>query len=347
MNGSRAHWARRTVLILIPLGVAANIALALASPAFDWSRLPLMGLAGAVGLAILPWFVSAARMVLWARFVGTSLRYVVALRVVLGGIVGSAVTPTGSGAGAIKWGLATRRGVSPGAAASLLAVEILEEAAFFAVALPIVALTAATEVGALRASLLDSGGDTLSRIAMSLTLGALGCLVLGGVWIGSLKGWLGPWLRRHARRVAVRLRQALLHPWEDAQSVLRDVARRGRGWLVVGLGLTALQWGLRYSVAWAVLAAFEIRVPPLLSWALQWLTQTLAGLVPTPGGAGGAEGAFAVLYAAWVPIASLGLAVAAWRLALYYVPLLIASLLLALPWATTHLPSHENAAEQK
>ena len=157
---------------------------------------------------------------------------------------------------------------------------------------------------------------------------------------------MGRWFRRRFRRAALRLRRALTQPWADARSVLRDVASRGRGWLAIGLALTALQWGLRYSVAWAVLAAFEIRVPPLLSWALQWLTQTLAGLVPTPGGAGGAEGAFAVLYAAWVPIASLGLAVAAWRLALYYVPLLVASLLLALPWATASPSSHKITAKR-
>ena len=39
---------------------------------------------------------------------------------------------------------------------------------------------------------------------------------------------------------------------------------------------------------------------PLLYWALQWLTFTFSTMVPTPGGVGGSEAAFLLLYAPFI-----------------------------------------------
>ena len=332
MNRGAFRWARWGVAVAIPLGVALNVALALSSQKVDLGEVLNARLALAFVLAVVPWAVAASRMVLWTRFAGVGLRPLVALRAALGGIVGSAVTPTVSGAGAIKWGLASRRGVPPGVAASLLAVETLEEAAFFAVALPLVALTASVEVLVVWETVAANGADAAGRLALGV--GAVGAVVIGAALVGALalRGRLGRWASWRARRLAARLRSLVVGPWREARALLVEVSRRGRGWLVAGLGLTALQWGARYSVAWAVLHALDVPVPALLSWALQWLTQTAAGVVPTPGGAGGAEAAFALLYAAWVPVGVLGLAIATWRLTMYYAPLLLASGLLLLPW---------------
>ena len=103
------------------------------------------------------------------------------------------------------------------------------------------------------------------------------------------------------------------------------VARRGRLRFAAGLALAAVQWTARYSVAAALLAFLGVPVEPVLSWALQWATFTLMAAVPTPGAVGGAEAAFAALYAPFVPADVLGLATAAWRLVLFYAPLSVAA----------------------
>ena len=329
------RWAWWAVALMVPLGVALNVGLVLTSQAFDLRAVLNGRLALALGLAVVPWSLAAARMVLWTRFAGVALGPLVSLRAVLGGIVGSAVTPTVSGGGAIKWGLASRRGVPPGVAGSLLAVETIEEIVFFAVALPLVALTASVEALAVWDAASGAGMQAALRLATGLGLVVAACTIGVGGAVLSIRGHLGRRLRRASLRLTARVRRRLIGPWRDARAVLRDVAWRGRGRFALGVVLTALQWGARYSVAWMVLLALDVSVPALLSWALQWLTFTAAGLVPTPGGAGGAEAAFALLYAAWVPAGVLGLATAAWRLTIYYAPLLLASLLLLLPWGRT------------
>ena len=332
MKSNRMRLARWAVLSLIPLGVLFNLALAISSQSIDWSAFPYSGLTLALCLAIAPWSVAACRVMLWTRFTGDKLGFLVSLRSVLGGLIGSAITPTISGAGTIKWGLTTRHGVAPGVAASMVALETFEELIFFAVALPCVLLLATTELDIIREAVSQSG---IQYIAQLQTTGLVVLLVVATAtllgWAG-FSGLLGDQVQHRTRRGFARVRGVLSKPLTDARGVLADVAKRGRMWLVAGLGLTALQWALRYSVAWAVLRAFNIDVPPLLSWAMQWLTHTFAGVVPTPGAAGGAEAAFALIYAPFIPFAELGLAVSSWRLTLYYIPLAIAGMLLLIPW---------------
>ena len=102
------------------------------------------------------------------------------------------------------------------------------------------------------------------------------------------------------------------------------IARRGKATFALAMALTAVQWSARYSVATAVLVFLGVEARPLTYGALQWATFTLSSFVPTPGGAGGAEAAFAALYSPFVPVDLLGTATALWRLVLFYLPLVVA-----------------------
>lgn len=312
----------RAAAVLVPIGVAANVALAMATTergaleaALDR---PLGPLALALGLAVVPWATNTLRLQLWASFVGHPLGFGSALRVVLGGLLGSAVTPTGSGGAALKWALLARRGVPPGQAGTLLLVETAENAAFAVVAVPLALALAVAEAPAVTAALSTVGAD----LGPALVVGLLAAAGLAGLaWAGA-RGVLG----RPARGLVVRTRRAARRPVRDGRRVLALVARRGKGRLALGVGLAAVQWTARYSVAAAVLAFLGVPVGPVLSWLLQWTLFTLTNAVPTPGAAGGAEAAFAALYAPFVPTAALGLATATWRLVLFYLPLAVAAL---------------------
>lgn len=331
LKGPPARRARWLLALTIPAGVALNVVLALSSGALFLEPLPFRGLLLAVGLALTPWLFSAIRMMLWTGFVGQRLPFLSALRATLSGIVGSAVTPTGSGAGAIKWGLATRQGIPPGIAGSLLAIETLEEAVVVAVALPMVIVLASTEWASVRSSVLDASPGATS-IGWTVSIGALVMLLLGVTGAAAARGVLGRRAQRRLWRHWRRIRQGVLSAWHDACQVWVEIPRRGMRWMGAGLALAACQLTARLSVAWVVVRSLGSDLSAATSWALQWLTLTLAGAVPTPGGTGGAEAAFALLYAAWIPLETLPLATALWRACLYYVPLLLASLLLLAPW---------------
>jgi uncharacterized protein (TIRG00374 family) len=92
------------------------------------------------------------------------------------------------------------------------------------------------------------------------------------------------------------------------------------------ISLALVQWTVRFSVITVVIVALDGRFQPLLYWGLQWLTVSFAALVPTPGGVGGAEAAFLVLYSPFMGGARLLAAMAAWRLLLYYWPTLVAGI---------------------
>ncbi|MDT0633242.1 lysylphosphatidylglycerol synthase transmembrane domain-containing protein [Rubrivirga sp. S365] len=312
----------RAAAVLVPLGVVGNVALTLLTTeraVLDAvAGLPLAPLALAGALAVVPWTANALRLQLWTSFVGYPLRFRTALRVVLGGLLGSAVTPTGSGGATLKWALLARHGVPAGRVGSLLVVETVENAAFMAVAVPAaVVVTAAADVPVLR--------DTLSRagagLAPLLAVAVAALVALGLAAWGAARGALG----RTPRRLAARWRGRLRRPFVDAQLVARLVARRGKGRLALGVALAAAQWTAKYSVAAAVLAFLGVPVDPVLSWLLQWTAFTAMNAVPTPGAAGGAEAVFAALYSPFVPISVLGLATAAWRLTLFYAPLVVAA----------------------
>ncbi len=313
----------RLAALLVPLGVAGNVALTLLTTDRHileaTATLPLGPLAVALALALVPWAMNTFRLQLWASFVGHPIGFVDGLRIYLGGLLGSAVTPTASGGGALKWALLARQGVPAGAAGTLLLVEAVENAVFMAVALPLaLVVTAASEVPGLREAVVTAAGGVAPVVlSAAAVLGALGTLA----WVAA-RGVLG----RGARRLVARVRARARRPVRDARRVGALVATHGKGRLALGVTLAGIQWTARYSVATALLAFLGVPISAVLSWALQWATFTLMNAIPTPGAAGGAEAVFAVLYSPFVPTEVLGLATAGWRLILFYAPLAIAAL---------------------
>jgi hypothetical protein len=70
-----------------------------------------------------------------------------------------------------------------------------------------------------------------------------------------------------------------------------------------------------------------IPVQPLLFMALQVIVFALVTFVPTPGGAGGAEAMFSLLYRAFLPAGAIGMVTTAWRFLTFYFLVLVAAVL--------------------
>jgi len=109
-----------------------------------------------------------------------------------------------------------------------------------------------------------------------------------------------------------------------------SIIRNGKGILALTMLLTSIQWICRYSVVTLVFMSLGIATQPVLFMALQVLVFALMTFVPTPGGAGGAEVMFSLLYRSLVPEGAIGVVTACWRFLTFYFLLFLASLLFLL-----------------
>lgn len=343
----------RAAAWLIPLGVLANVGVTLLTSDFHFlreiGRVTPLAVAAAVGLALVPWATQSVRIGIWTRFVGHPIGFVSGVRIAAGGVLGSAVTPTAVGGGTIRWALATRYGLPPGQAASLLAVEAVEDLVFFAVALPLaVAFSTADEASALRRVAASPARGLDDPVFAALAAGlAFGALALG-VGRLALGGAFGVRARRRSLRLASRCRGPVRRALADVRHVLALVARRGKSRFALSLTLTAAQWIARYSVGTLVIVLLAGPFRPFLFWILSWATYAVSSAVPTPGAAGAAEATFYVLHAPFVSGETLVAATAAWRLLMFYVPALVAVVVFpALRPSPTDEPREENAAPRR
>lgn len=325
-KGSISRRAIRIALWALPLAVLANVLF------FLWTLegRPISSIVvrpslifAAIGLAFVPWITNIIRLAIWCRFLGIELSIRQNARVMLGTVLGNAATPTATGSTVIKWGFLVNEGVPADRATTIISVQTAEDTVVLFGLLG-VALTAATAIelsGTFR-SLDWMNGTLISTLFALAVVGAIVALVCL-VAVFARAGWLG-------RRVAEWTRGAIERVLEALRNVARDwrlILKSGKSVAALSISLSAVQWIARYSVATAVIGFAGVKMMPLLFFSLQWLTFTFSTVVPTPGGTGGTEAAFLLLYAPFIPPDTLGPVMVIWRLVLFYGPTALAALL--------------------
>ncbi len=316
-------WKRLASLAiwLVPLFAIINIgilATAMRGPVGGLLQQSPFLLVLAATMALTPMTCEMLRLRLWSRFLGVPTRFSGAAQIIGGTMIANMLTPSSTGSPAIKWGLMRTRGIPADKASTLISVQVSEDG-FVIVSLLLICISG---VGVQRlADLLkrpELQGLSNGQIVMILAaIAALAISLLAIFVFLKRTGRIG-FLTRLRRRIRIG-RKRVLRDW-------RQILRRGKGVAAVTISLAILQWIARFSVITVVILALGGRFQPLLYWGLQWLTVTFAALVPTPGGVGGAEAAFLVLYSPFIGGSLLLAAMAAWRLLLYYWPTLVAGL---------------------
>ena len=325
-KGSISRRAINIALWALPLAVLANIAFFLwtldGRPLSDIVVRPSL-IFVALGLSFIPWITNIIRLAIWCRFLGIKLTLAQNVRVMLGTVLGNAATPTATGSTVIKWGFLVSEGVSADRATTVLTVQTAEDTvAIFGVTGIALAVATAVELPATFRSL-DLMNGTLDSTLFALSVVAAIATLLVALATGARAGWFGA-------RVANWARGALARTAEGFANVRRDwalIMRSGKSVVAVCMALAVVQWVARYSVAAAVIGFAGAAVLPSLFLVLQWLTFTFSTVVPTPGGMGGTEAAFLVLYAPFIPPDRLGPVMVIWRLVLFYGPTAVAALL--------------------
>jgi hypothetical protein len=307
-------------LSVLPLVALANVvvlvwSLGVIDLAGRLTQPGLLLLAG--GIAFVPMLANAARFALWSRFLGIGLGMRGGLKVVTGTMITNSITPSAAGGVPIKLLFLMGEGVSSRRAATLLSFQTAEDAVVLGA---LVAMCVGLS-GFQLAEFLARQPGLIARIEADLALagwigGAL-VVVMAGLALAIAAGLLGERLRALAARLIARIGGFAGHVVRDWLGVMA----RGKGIALANLALALAQWLARFSMAGIVLAAFGQAWHPALYWLLQYLVQSISSVVPTPGGAGGAEAGFLLLFAPFVSAGVLVAAMSTWRLIFFYLPL--------------------------
>jgi glycosyltransferase 2 family protein len=330
---------RRTVKIalsVLPLVALANVAvLAWSLGGVDIAeRLVAPGLLLlAAAVAFVPMLANSLRFAVWSRFLGIDLGFRASLKVVTGTMIANSITPSAAGGVPIKVLFLIGEGVAPRRAATLISLQTAEDVAVMS-AMVAVCLTFS---GFQLIDFVAQQPGLLERIQSDLALAGwigLGLLaLLAGLGGALAAGLLGAPLRARTGRLLAQVKSFGGHVLSDWLGVLRY----GKGIALVNLALSLAQWLARFSMAGIVLAAFGQAWHPALYWLLQYLVQAVSAVVPTPGGAGGAEAAFLLLFAPFVAGSVLMVAMSTWRLIFFYLPLTGAALVFFLLYRSARL----------
>jgi uncharacterized protein (TIRG00374 family) len=308
----------RLLAVFVALGVCANAGFALATTdreqLFVLREFSELHLLAAVLLTLVPWLTNALRTLVWLQFVGLHMTLLDAWKLVLATELGSAVTPTAAGGGYVKAAMLVQRGLPAGKAASLMVIGTLENATFFAIALPItLTLTRSWELPIIQTVF----GEVASHLRVVITI--VGTLALAA-WAGRVLRGRVKSTRDPNRRLTIleplivfmsRLRR-------DFLSVYAMIGRRGKSRFALNVGIAAAGWVCRYSVVTLLVAGLGAAVHPLKFAMLQWVVFTVVTFIPTPGGAGAAEASFYLVYGELIAPEVLGIATAGWRFFTFY-----------------------------
>ncbi len=330
-SAALAPWQRlprRTLTIalsVLPLVALANVAVLVWSlGGIDLAgRLVAPGLLlVAAAIAFVPMLANSLRFALWGRFLGLGLGFRGGLKVVTGTMVTNSITPSAAGGMPIKMLFLLGEGVPARRAATLISLQTVEDTLVMT-SLAALCLTLSgfqlVDFVARQPGLVNEIGTDLAILA-AVAGGVL--VLLAGLAAALAAGLLGERPRARAAALVARARDFGGHVVSDWLGVLR----RGKGMALANLVLALAQWLARFSMAGIVLAAFGQDWHPALYWLLQYLVQSISSVVPTPGGAGGAEAGFLLLFAPFVAAGVLVAAMSTWRLIFFYLPLAGAAL---------------------
>ncbi len=314
------------LLFLIPLGIIGNIIFSflVSDRAMVHSVVhvePGYFVLAAV-LSIVPWFTGSLRLFLWGRFLGGKIRYRDMFRIVIGAELGAAVSPPLIAGSAVKISMLMRRGFTGGTALSLSVLESLEDSIFFIVMVPI-ALTLSSSWGL---PIVRDGIEGLGHPSLWLMVASIAAVLC--IVTALVRRWSGRWIQKVP--ILHTLAQTIRSSYGNFTATFHTIVRGGKSIFALTMALTSFQWLCRYSVISLLLAGMGMPVRPLLFMALQVIVFALIIFIPTPGGAGGAEAMFSLMYRAFLPAGAIGVVTTAWRFLTFYFLVLAAAVLFLL-----------------
>jgi glycosyltransferase 2 family protein len=321
----------KPLAIIVPLAIAGNIIyILLASEPNLISKLSnyhIEYLLLAILLVFIPWITHSVRMLLWSRVFGRKLQPKQAFKTAVAAEVGSDVTPTSVGGGYFKLGFMVRYGFSPAEATLMMILGTVEDGLFFAIALPLAIIHSRAWDNLYVKLALDNIISHLPILIIVILLAVLIYFISIRFRL-KLKA-LGRDTTGDRPTLRTRIKVGLKKYKDDFIDAVGFALSIGKGTFGLCVILSGIGWCCRYGAISALVFGLGYPADPVLLFLLQWVIFSTMAFIPTPGAAGGAEVAFAVVFKGIVPAGVLPLLTIAWRFLTYYLLAGVGALILA------------------
>jgi glycosyltransferase 2 family protein len=269
-------------------------------------------------LPIIPSLIHAIRINIWSRFLGYNLSYKDSFRVVLANDIGSAISPNIIGGGPFKIGMLNFFNVSLSDATLITLISTFEDLLFFAFGFVLTIFYMNQDIQIM--------GDVLSKYKMMISVFILVC-ILSIFFRKKLKTLI-------KKILSLLLPNKALNKLHDFKSNLRlyfssmsvaikKILKDGKVRFLASIGLLFLQWLTKFSILALILKGLNINFDYFSVVIKQWMIWLTILFAPTPGGAGGAEITFLLLFTGVFSNQFIHLLVSIWRFFTYYFILIL------------------------
>lgn len=313
------NWSKvvNRLTLVISIGVIVNlIIIYFASEEFSLSQLLQFNpwyLLLALLFGLFPVFGHAFEIKIWSHYFKKDLSLRAALRVSVSTILGSAVTPTMVGGGPVKWGLLMHYSLRSGQAAAMLTFSALQELLFFLIIIPI-SIIVSDRIGI----------NVINRLSNKLA-GQLPAILIGAFVVIVVVAVIWMLLKRSS--FGQKMRQRVRASFEDFKNAYTLIAKEGKGYFLGTWVINVLRWVSRFMVVLCLVKGLAITADQKELFLLQWMIYLGMTATPTPGGSGGAEAAFFLVFKALIPGNVIGVIILAWRFCVDYARLIFSAVM--------------------
>ena len=311
-----------SVMAIIGVGLAVGAPFALGGTAVleKLGNVPLQIFIILAGLSLVSGIAKAGKLQILMGGLGHRLPFPRTIAITLASDFAFLSSPAGAAGYVVTVALLRKSGTSWTASMTILGAEQALDLLFFAIAVPVAAISGLAPLRQLAPNFPGSVGVISITVALLAVIGLWWCRHPILKALCNLVGAI-PWLRARQERIGEFV-AALL---EQIGILIRGAPQRNAALML----LTALQWTIRYGVLWLVLREFGYRVPFGFVLISQIVILHLAQWTGIPAGGGSADLWLATALASWVANPAMATVLLLWRFSTLYVPLIVGAISLA------------------
>ena len=316
----------RRMVLVVSLGIMAHLIFLLLTT--DRSilsniskiKIPYLILIGM--LALVPWFGHSLRLMIWTKFAGHPLKYLDCFRTAVYTELGGSLSPTLIGGGPIKLAYLLKKGLNPGKAGLITALNGFEDFIMYSLILLISFIHVR---------------ESIERILNAISGFVVGnyIYIISGIVLFFLLRWLLKKLKFSFDFLVPDkfsnwwkgFKQAAKDNWDEMKGLAVKILKEGKLTFSLSFLLLILSWLGRFSILLVILYALGIDFKPFQMYLQQWIVYITMLFIPTPGASGGAEASFFLIFGGEIPKHILPLIVSTWRFFIYYFMLFVAIIL--------------------
>ncbi len=267
-----------------------------------------------LGLAIISGVAKAGKLQILLASLGHRLPFMRTTAITFATDLAFLSSPAGAAGYVVNVALLRASGASLSVSTTVVGAEQALDFIFFAVAIPVAAITALVPLAALVPAVPGS-------VCVALLVAVL--LFILAFWRGRhfMAAVLHdlvhaiPWVRARQDRIG----QFVAELRKQVHTLVTGSANQN----VALLALTTLQWITRYGVLWLVLLEFGCKLPFGFVLVLQAVVLHLAQWTGVPAGGGSADLGLAAALGAWASTPTIATVLLLWRFSTLYFPLMI------------------------